>query len=132
MVEDAGLETIGLHWLLAKTEGLYLTSPEESVRRATGDYLIALAEATRDLGGTLMVLGSPKQRSLLPGVTLRAGRRLRRSTSSSNHAGDRRGGRRPLLRAAGARRYRLHQYLRARQPNWFGRSVIRISSCTWM
>jgi sugar phosphate isomerase/epimerase len=69
MVEDAGLETIGLHWLLAKTEGLYLTSPDASVRRATGDYLIALAEATRDLGGTLMVLGSPKQRSLLPGVS---------------------------------------------------------------
>jgi sugar phosphate isomerase/epimerase len=69
MVEDAGLETIGLHWLLAKTEGLYLTFPVESVRRATGDYLIALAEATRDLGGTLMVLGSPKQRSVLPGVT---------------------------------------------------------------
>ena len=39
------------------------------MRRATGDYLIALAEATRDLGGTLMVLGSPKQRNLLPGVT---------------------------------------------------------------
>ena len=39
------------------------------MRRATGDYLIALAEATRDLGGTLMVLGSPKQRSLLPGVS---------------------------------------------------------------
>jgi sugar phosphate isomerase/epimerase len=69
MIEDAGLETIGLHWLLAKTDGLYLTSPEESVRRATGDYLIALAEATRDLGGKLMVLGSPKQRNLLPGVT---------------------------------------------------------------
>ncbi|MEO6810314.1 MAG: sugar phosphate isomerase/epimerase, partial [Isosphaeraceae bacterium] len=28
MVEDAGLETIGLHWLLAKTEGFYLTSPD--------------------------------------------------------------------------------------------------------
>ena len=69
LVEDAGLETIGLHWLLAKTEGLYLTTADESVRRATGDYLIALAEATRDLGGTLMVLGSPKQRNLLPGVT---------------------------------------------------------------
>ena len=39
------------------------------MRRATGDYLIALAEATRDLGGSLMVLGSPKQRDLLPGVT---------------------------------------------------------------
>jgi sugar phosphate isomerase/epimerase len=68
MVEDAGLQTIGLHWLLAKTEGLYLTSPDAKLRRATGDYLIALAEATRDLGGTLMVLGSPKQRNLLPGV----------------------------------------------------------------
>jgi sugar phosphate isomerase/epimerase len=69
MVEDSGLETIGLHWLLAKTEGLYLTSPDSGVRRRTGEYLVALAEATRDLGGTLMVLGSPKQRSLLPGVT---------------------------------------------------------------
>ena len=39
------------------------------MRRSTGDYLIALAEATRDLGGSLMVLGSPKQRDLLPGVT---------------------------------------------------------------
>jgi len=70
IVEDSGLATIGLHWLLAKTEGFYLTTPDEATRRRTGDYLIALAEATRDLGGTLMVLGSPKQRDLLPGVTL--------------------------------------------------------------
>jgi sugar phosphate isomerase/epimerase len=68
MVEDAGLETIGLHWLLAKTEGLYLTTPDADVRRRTADYLVALAEATRDLGGSLMVFGSPKQRDLLPGV----------------------------------------------------------------
>ncbi len=69
MVEDAGLATSGLHWLLAKTEGFYLTSPDAEVRRRTGDYLIALAEATRDLGGSLMVFGSPKQRDLLPGVS---------------------------------------------------------------
>lgn len=69
MVEDAGLATIGLHWLLAKTEGFYLTTPKEAVRQRTADYLVALAEATRDLGGTLMVLGSPKQRDLLPGVS---------------------------------------------------------------
>jgi sugar phosphate isomerase/epimerase len=68
-VEDAGLATIGLHWLLAKTEGFYLTTPDAEVRRRTADYLVALAEATRDLGGTLMVLGSPKQRDLLPGVS---------------------------------------------------------------
>ena len=66
---DAGVEIIGLHWLLARTEGLYLTSPDAAVRQRTADYLIALAEATRDLGGDLMVFGSPKQRSLLPGVT---------------------------------------------------------------
>ncbi len=69
MMEGAGLETIGLHWLLAKTEGFYLTTPDSAVRLATGDYLIALAEAARDLGGSLLVLGSPKQRDLLPGVS---------------------------------------------------------------
>ena len=66
---DAGIEIIGLHWLLARTEGLYLTSPDTAVRQSTADYLGALAEATRDLGGDLMVFGSPKQRSLLPGVS---------------------------------------------------------------
>ncbi len=74
IVADSGLETIGLHWLLARTEGFYLTSPDRSVRIATGDYLVELAQATRDLGGSLMVLGSPKQRNLLPGVDLATAR----------------------------------------------------------
>lgn len=69
-IQDAGLETIGLHWLLAKTEGLHLTSPDDEVRKRTAAYLIELAEATSELGGSLMVLGSPKQRSLLPGVSI--------------------------------------------------------------
>src|SRR6187402_1312110 len=69
MAEDAGLEIIGLHWMLAKTEGFYLTSPDPTVRRRTGDYLKLLAEVCADLGGKFMVLGSPKQRNLLPGVT---------------------------------------------------------------
>jgi sugar phosphate isomerase/epimerase len=69
IVADSGMETIGTHWLLARTEGYYLTHPEAEVRKRTGDYLVALAELTRDLGGSLMVLGSPKQRDLLPGVT---------------------------------------------------------------
>ena len=66
---DAGVDIIGLHWLLARTEGLYLTSPDPGVRTRTADYLVHLAEATRDLGGDLMVFGSPKQRSLLDGVS---------------------------------------------------------------
>ncbi len=69
ILADSGLKAIGLHWLLAKTEGFYLTSPDAEVRGRTASYLVALAEATRDLGGSLMVFGSPKQRNLLPGVT---------------------------------------------------------------
>jgi sugar phosphate isomerase/epimerase len=65
---DAGLEIVGLHWLLAKTNGFYLTSPNAHVRSATADYLKALVELCADLGGTIMVLGSPQQRNLLPGV----------------------------------------------------------------
>ena len=37
--DAAGLEIVGLHWLLAKTEGFYLTSPEADVRRRTAEYL---------------------------------------------------------------------------------------------
>lgn len=63
-VADAGLEIIGLHWLLAKTEGLHLTSPDARVRKATTEYLSDLAELCADLGGSVMVLGSPDQRSV--------------------------------------------------------------------
>lgn len=66
---DAGLEPIGLHWLLAFTEGYYLTSPDADVRKRTGAYLAELARLCRDLGGNILVLGSPMQRNLLPGVS---------------------------------------------------------------
>ncbi|TWT30232.1 D-tagatose 3-epimerase [Posidoniimonas corsicana] len=68
IAEDAGLEVVGLHWLLAKTEGFYLTSPDPAVQRATAEYLKELAELCGQLGGKVMVLGSPQQRNLLPGV----------------------------------------------------------------
>lgn len=67
--EKAGIAIIGTHWLLAKTTGFYLTTPDAAVRARTGDYFAALAQATADLGGNLMVLGSPLQRNLLPDVT---------------------------------------------------------------
>lgn len=69
LADKAGLEVVGLHWLLAKTEGLHLTSPEAAVRKNTADYLADLARLCADLGGRIMVFGSPKQRCLLPGVT---------------------------------------------------------------
>ena len=68
--EEAGIPIIGLHWLLAKTEGFHLTSPEQAVRKRTADYLVQLARCTRDLGGDLMVFGSPAQRRVPPGATM--------------------------------------------------------------
>lgn len=68
-VESAGLEIIGLHWLLAKTEGFHLTTTEPAVRQRTGQYLVELGELCRDLGGSIMVLGSPQQRNFSPPQT---------------------------------------------------------------
>jgi sugar phosphate isomerase/epimerase len=67
--EDCGLSLIGLHWLLAKTEGLQLTSPDEPVRRRTAEYVVELARACRDLGGRILVFGSPAQRRVPAGAT---------------------------------------------------------------
>lgn len=64
-----GTEIIGIHWMLAKTTGYSLTSPEASVRQKTADYLKQLGDLCADLGGQVMVFGSPAQRNLQPGVT---------------------------------------------------------------
>ena len=69
VAEKSGVQITGLHWLLAKTEGFYLTSPDAEVRKQTTEYFTALIELCADFHGSYMVLGSPKQRSLLPGVT---------------------------------------------------------------
>ena len=44
LLDQFQLQPVGLHWLLAKTEGLYLTSPEESVRHAFEKYALPLAD----------------------------------------------------------------------------------------
>jgi sugar phosphate isomerase/epimerase len=67
--EDAGVPILGLHWLLAKTEGFKVTSSDPAVRERTAAYLGELARCCRDLGGDLMVFGSPAQRRVPPGHT---------------------------------------------------------------
>jgi sugar phosphate isomerase/epimerase len=64
-----GLDICGLHWLLARTEGLHLSHPDSTVRARTGKYLSDLVDCCADLGGKVLVLGSPQQRNVLAGVT---------------------------------------------------------------
>lgn len=64
-----GVEVLGLHWLLVKPAGLYVTHPDPAIRKRTADYFVSLVHLCADLGGKVMIIGSPKQRNLLPGVS---------------------------------------------------------------
>lgn len=66
MAAQEGIKLPGMHWLLAKTDGFYLTSPNAETRRKTANYFKALITLGADLGGEYMVLGSPVQRNILP------------------------------------------------------------------
>lgn len=71
--EGAGLEIVGLHWLLVSPKGLHLTTEDSAIRARTASYLQALARFCSDLGGKVMIFGSPKQRNLEEGADPRAG-----------------------------------------------------------
>ncbi len=79
-VERAGLEVVGLHWLLVGPPGLELVSTARDVRERTSAYLVRLAEICAELGGRVLVLGSPRQRNLAPGLDRAAGLALAAST----------------------------------------------------
>jgi len=64
IIKDSGLETVGLHWLLVGPTGLHITTPYDAVWQKTRDYFSTLLDLCSDLGGKVMVLGSPKQRSI--------------------------------------------------------------------
>ena len=65
--EACGVQIIGLHWLFVSPPGLHLTTPDELVWRRSVGYLKKLVGFCGDLGGSIMVHGSPKQRSVASG-----------------------------------------------------------------
>ena len=130
MAEDAGLEIIGLHWLLAKTDGYYLTSPDPTVRRRTGEYLQSLAEVCADLGGKILVLRLAEAAQSAAGRFVRAMPSLRRRGAPHGHGSLRAIRHHARPRAARPRRGRLHAHRQVGHSagrNWSTRPT---ASCT--
>lgn len=76
-IQDAQLEFVGLHWLLAAPEGLHATTRDENVRRRTWNYVDHFVDLCADLADSpdgnngVVVFGSPKQRNSRDGLTPR-------------------------------------------------------------
>jgi len=76
----AGVEIVGLHWLLVSPDGLHINHPDADVRLRTVEYLQALIDFCADVGGTKLVFGSPKQRDVLPELSFADAWELARDT----------------------------------------------------
>src|SRR5688572_27288812 len=63
------LEISGIHWVLVQAEGMYLNHPDAAIRERTAKYFCDLVDFCADLGGKIIVVGSPKQRNVMEGVT---------------------------------------------------------------
>jgi sugar phosphate isomerase/epimerase len=66
-VESFGLVVTGLHWLLVAPPGLSVTDPDPRIRARTRDVVAAIVALCAELGGGVLVHGSPKQRQIAAG-----------------------------------------------------------------
>jgi D-psicose/D-tagatose/L-ribulose 3-epimerase len=66
---DHGLAIVGLHWLLVAPAGLSIVSADDALRRRTIEVMARLTDLCAQLGGSYLVHGSPKQRSVPAGST---------------------------------------------------------------
>ena len=71
--QDAGIVVSGLHWLLRQPAGLSITSPDADVRQRSIELMHQQIDLCAELGGSVLVHGSPAQRRL-DGVDPRVGR----------------------------------------------------------
>ncbi len=65
-VEGRGLRVAALHWLLIRPGGMHITSPDPRPRRDAVEHLRELARICDQLGGRILVFGSPAQRTFPP------------------------------------------------------------------
>jgi D-psicose/D-tagatose/L-ribulose 3-epimerase len=65
-LRDAGLKLAGLHWLLVSPPGLSITAADPETRNGTVIVLERLVALCAELGGRVLVHGSPAQRQIPP------------------------------------------------------------------
>ena len=61
---DAGIAITGLHWLLVEPKGLSITTDDAVLRQRTRDVIERMIDLSAELGGKVLVHGSPQQRRL--------------------------------------------------------------------
>jgi sugar phosphate isomerase/epimerase len=69
IAQDHGLHIFGLHWLLVAPAGLSIVSADAGLRQRTTQVMTRLVELCALMGGSYLVHGSPKQRSVPEGST---------------------------------------------------------------
>ena len=67
--KQAGIAISGIHWVLVQAEGMYLNHSDPTIRQRTAKYFCDLIDFCADLGGHIIVVGSPKQRNVLEGAS---------------------------------------------------------------
>lgn len=67
LIADTGLGVVGLHWLLVSPPELSITSADPEIRATTLEVLRGMVLLCAELGGRVLVHGSPAQRQILPG-----------------------------------------------------------------
>jgi sugar phosphate isomerase/epimerase len=69
-MKNAGIVCPGFHWLFVPPpKGLHFTTPDNQLRQKSVDYLVKLIEFCGDLGGEVMIFGSPAQRGSSGGIS---------------------------------------------------------------
>jgi len=63
--EKSGVEIVGIHWVLISPKGLHISHPNSEIRLRTRDYLHELVDFCGDLGGRVIVFGSPQNRKTI-------------------------------------------------------------------
>ena len=89
--QEEGVAITGLHWLLVAPPGLSITSSDTTVLRETKQVLLRLIDLCAELGGSVLIHGSPEQRMI--GADQDLGRVFERALEIfqevARHAGDR-------------------------------------------